>query len=222
VRFLHTPVLLFFRFRSCDKLAKTASSGGISGAEVEHLVRDDGVAGSNPATPTSFLRSRSRHGERYGERYSPVTSKPDDWRRQSPHSGDFRRRIVDSEASALRAGFGNAGSFGGDTLRLLSEQRAVGVRQSNLQLGPLGATHPGAGQARRSRIHADIAARRSRANSGHRTRRSRMSHAGNPTRQKRGLFISTAIEISVDTCSVEEYPGRLEALFGCDPDAGCA
>jgi len=178
---LHTPVLLFFRFRSCDKLAKTASSGGISGAEVEHLVRDDGVAGSNPATPTSFLRSRSRHGERYGERYSPVTSKPDDWRRQSPHSGDFRRRIVDSEASALRAGFGNAGSFGGDTLRLLSEQRAVGVRQSNLQLGPLGATHPGAGQARRSRIHADIAARRSRANSGHRTRRSRMSHAGNPT-----------------------------------------
>jgi len=32
------------------------------------LVRDEGVAGSNPATPTSFPRSRIRHGERYGER----------------------------------------------------------------------------------------------------------------------------------------------------------
>jgi hypothetical protein len=44
-----------------------------------------GVAGSNPATPTSFPRSRSRHGERY----PPVTSKPDDWRRQSPSLGRF-------------------------------------------------------------------------------------------------------------------------------------
>src|SRR6516164_6051468 len=33
-----------------------------------HLVREEGVAGSNPATPTSFLHNRSRHGERYGER----------------------------------------------------------------------------------------------------------------------------------------------------------
>jgi len=33
-----------------------------------HLDRDKGVAGSNPATPTSFPRSRIRHGERYGER----------------------------------------------------------------------------------------------------------------------------------------------------------
>ena len=31
------------------------------------LVRDEGVAGSNPATPTSFPRSIIRHGERYGE-----------------------------------------------------------------------------------------------------------------------------------------------------------
>ena len=31
-------------------------------------VRDEGVAGSNPATPTSFPRSRIRYGERHGER----------------------------------------------------------------------------------------------------------------------------------------------------------
>ena len=31
------------------------------------LVRDEGAAGSNPATPTNFPRSRIHHGERYGE-----------------------------------------------------------------------------------------------------------------------------------------------------------
>jgi hypothetical protein len=30
------------------------------------LVRDEGVAGSNPATPTSFPRIISCYGERYG------------------------------------------------------------------------------------------------------------------------------------------------------------
>ena len=34
----------------------------------KYLVRDEGVAGSNPAAPTSFPRKRSRHGERYGGR----------------------------------------------------------------------------------------------------------------------------------------------------------
>jgi hypothetical protein len=33
-----------------------------------HLVRDEGVAGSNPATPTSFLTAQMACGERYGER----------------------------------------------------------------------------------------------------------------------------------------------------------
>jgi hypothetical protein len=32
------------------------------------LVRDEGVAGSNPATPTNFLRQRASCGECYGER----------------------------------------------------------------------------------------------------------------------------------------------------------
>ena len=49
---------------------------------VECFVRDEGVAGSNPATPTSFLHNRSRHGERYGERNPPVTPQPEDGQRQ--------------------------------------------------------------------------------------------------------------------------------------------
>ena len=32
------------------------------------LVRDEGVAGSNPATPTSFLKNGNHSGARYGER----------------------------------------------------------------------------------------------------------------------------------------------------------
>src|SRR6266568_2376684 len=36
---------------------------------VVHHVRDEGVAGSNPATPTNFPRNTNHHGERYGERY---------------------------------------------------------------------------------------------------------------------------------------------------------
>jgi hypothetical protein len=32
-----------------------------------HLVWDQRVAGSNPATPTRFPNNRSRHGERYGD-----------------------------------------------------------------------------------------------------------------------------------------------------------
>jgi hypothetical protein len=33
-----------------------------------HLVRDEGVAGSNPATPTIFLKALIAYGARYGER----------------------------------------------------------------------------------------------------------------------------------------------------------
>ena len=36
--------------------------------QIAHLVRDEGVAGSNPATPTSFLTAWIAHGEQYGER----------------------------------------------------------------------------------------------------------------------------------------------------------
>jgi hypothetical protein len=37
---------------------------------VAPLVRDEGVAGSNPATPTNFLVIATRYGARYGERNS--------------------------------------------------------------------------------------------------------------------------------------------------------
>ena len=43
-----------------------------------HGAWDEGVAGSNPATPTSFPRSTISHGERYGERNPPVTPQPED------------------------------------------------------------------------------------------------------------------------------------------------
>ena len=39
-----------------------------TGHAERHLVRDEGVAGSNPATPTSFLILPAARGERYGER----------------------------------------------------------------------------------------------------------------------------------------------------------
>ena len=35
---------------------------------MKHSVRDEGVAGSNPATPTSFSRTGCHYGARYGER----------------------------------------------------------------------------------------------------------------------------------------------------------
>src|SRR6516165_3788006 len=55
-----------------DHLCSTTRIGGVviqtEQRAGHHLVRDEGVAGSNPATPTSFLYNRNRHGERYGER----------------------------------------------------------------------------------------------------------------------------------------------------------
>jgi hypothetical protein len=39
---------------------------------VAHLVRDEGVAGSNPATPTSFLVAPITYAASYAERNSPV------------------------------------------------------------------------------------------------------------------------------------------------------
>jgi hypothetical protein len=39
---------------------------------VAHLVRDEGVAGSNPATPTSFLVVPITYAASYAERNSPV------------------------------------------------------------------------------------------------------------------------------------------------------
>jgi hypothetical protein len=50
----------------CGEQGGQAASWGV--------VRDEGVAGSNPATPTSFLHNRNRHGERYGGRNAPPRS----------------------------------------------------------------------------------------------------------------------------------------------------
>src|SRR5258708_1827876 len=49
---------------------------------VEHLVRDEGVAGSNPATPTSFRGLRFRCPERYPENFASCLF----WRAAKPAS----------------------------------------------------------------------------------------------------------------------------------------
>jgi hypothetical protein len=59
------------------------------------LVRDEGVAGSNPATPTNFPRSRIHHGERYGEILSG---------RDVSRSGHHSRFVVADEGIARVVG----------------------------------------------------------------------------------------------------------------------
>jgi hypothetical protein len=67
------------------------------------LVRDEGVAGSNPATPTSFFRTRNCHGERYGGR-NPIAL--------AAASLALTSRGVRKKAVLLRMGIGPAVELG--------------------------------------------------------------------------------------------------------------
>ena len=56
--------------------------GGVWLSLVEHLVRDEGVAGSNPATPTNLFKrldwansTRGRGRDRFGDRNSSITAR---------------------------------------------------------------------------------------------------------------------------------------------------
>ena len=58
--------VIFFRRQEPVSLARDPGTQDLfvtSYALAALLVRDEGVAGSNPATPTSFPRSTIRHGE---------------------------------------------------------------------------------------------------------------------------------------------------------------
>jgi hypothetical protein len=53
------------RLRPPEAVCISPACVGVWLSLVEHLVRDEGVAGSNPATPTSFLTSNMIYGESY-------------------------------------------------------------------------------------------------------------------------------------------------------------